>query len=176
MPKVRDSSGIMGTTRRPICLSRSKRGEDAHERHRGRDLALARSLELVLEHLELGHLELRSFGAADRNRASETLPALPQIAHLGRVVWRFVVLGREHLLIRERQIEAVAKLEQGLLSHLFGLVGDHLPFAGATHPIALDRLGEDYRGLPLVLDRRVVGRENLLLVMATAVEQPDFFI
>src|SRR5436853_66220 len=44
--------------------------------------------------------------------------------------------------------------------------------AGLAHPVALDRLGEDHRRLPAVVDGRAIGRIDLLGVVAPAVERP----
>jgi hypothetical protein len=44
MPKVRASSGTMGTTCLPRPLSLQQLGQDAHEGHRGADLAAVGAL------------------------------------------------------------------------------------------------------------------------------------
>jgi hypothetical protein len=80
MPKVRASSGTIGTTRLPIFLSRTSVREHAHEGHRGRDLALAGALRAALEGVELRHLESGAWRAARRQVAAERLAPLAQVA------------------------------------------------------------------------------------------------
>mmetsp|Transcript_4939 Transcript_4939/g.17780 ORF Transcript_4939/g.17780 Transcript_4939/m.17780 type:complete len:427 (-) Transcript_4939:721-2001(-) len=53
---------------------------------------------------------------------------------------------------------------------------NHLTFARFAHAVALDRLGQDQGRLAGVLDRRRVGREHLLGVMAAAREAPDLVV
>ena len=129
-------------------------------------------------------LNVSSGGAVidcDRGRRVGSEPpsavsALAQELHLGRVLGRLVVLGVVDLLVGERELEAVAEGQQRRLGHLLGLVGDHLALARDAHPVALDRLGQDHRRLAGVPDRRVVGRVDLLLVVAAAVQQPDLVV
>ena len=68
------------------------------------------------------------------------------------------------------------KASSACLVHLLLLVGDVLALAGLAHPVALDRLGEDHRRLAVVLGRRLVGRVDLALVEAAAVERPDLLV
>ena len=157
-------------------LVAQQRGEHPDERHRGRDLALAGPLSWEGNSSQRRHRQRLGAAPADRQRAAERGAALAQVLHLGRVLGRLVVLGGADLLVGERQLEAVAEREQRVLGHLLGLVGDHLALAGDAHPVALDRLGEDHRRLAGVPDRRVVGRVDLLLIEAAAVEQPDLLV
>ena len=76
-------------------------------------------------------------------------------------------------LVAQRHVEAVAEGEQRLLVHLLRLVGDVLALAGAAHAVALDGLGEDHRGLALVVHGGVVGGVDLARAVAAAVERPD---
>ena len=176
MPNVRDSSGMIGTICAPDLLVAQQRGEDAHEGHRGRDLPLAGAVELGLELRQRGHGQLGGRPAPHRERAAERGATLAHVLHHGRVVGRLVELGRLHLLIGERELEPVAEMQERGLGHLLRLVGDHLALAGDAHPIALHGLGQDHRRLAGVLDRRVVGSEHLLLIVAAAIEQPDLLI
>ena len=157
-------------------LVAQQRGQHPDERHRGRDLAVAGALELGLEQVQLGDLQRLGLAPARGQHAAERGAALAQVLHLRRVVGRLVVLGGAHLLVGQRQLEAVAEGQQRVLGHLLGLVGDHLALAGDAHPVALDRLGQDHRRLAGVRDRRVVGGVDLLLVEPAAVEQPDLLV
>ena len=51
-----------------------------------------------------------------------------------------------------------------------------LPFAGLTHAMAFDRLGEDDRWLTLVLHSCGVCRVHFLSVVTTTVEPPDVVV
>ena len=53
---------------------------------------------------------------------------------------------------------------------------DILPFAGVSHAITFDGLGENYSRLPGVIDGVVVGRIYLARVMATTIETPDIIV
>ena len=96
----------------------------------------------------------------------EGLAPLAQVDHLRAVVGRLVEDGVAGLLVGERHPEAVAEGEQRLLVHLLLLVGDVLALAGAPHAVALDRLGEDHRGLALVVHGGVVGGVDLARAVA----------
>ena len=91
-------------------------------------------------------------------------------------------LGEAHerhvlqLLVRNRNREPVAKLPKRLLVHLLGLMRDHLAFAGFTHAVALDGLGEDDGRLPLVLGGSLVGGVNLLRIVTAARHLPDLIV
>jgi hypothetical protein len=76
------------------------------------------------------------------------------------------------LLVCERELEPVAEVQQRVLGHLLGLVGDHLALTRHAHPVALDRLGEDHGRLAGVLDGGVVCRVDLLLIEAVDGLQP----
>jgi hypothetical protein len=51
-----------------------------------------------------------------------------------------------------------------------------IAFAGLAHAVALDRLGQDQRRLPLVFDGALVGAEDLEDVVATPVQPPDLIV
>ena len=80
------------------------------------------------------------------------------------------------LVVRHRNVEAIAKAPDGLGRHLLLLVRDVLRFAGLAHPVALDRLGQDHRRLALVIHGRVVRVVDLERVMTAAVELPDVLV
>ena len=146
MPKVRDSSGTMGTMWRPICLSRSSAA-----RTRTNAIVVEISRSPVPSSWDLNSSRSGTGSAAARRRRAGSEP--PSAARRSRrncisggVVGRLVVLGVVDLLVGQRQLEPVAEGQQRRLGHLLGLVGDHLALARDAHPVALDRLGEDDRG------------------------------
>ena len=113
---------------------------------------------------------------ARRQVTAERLAARLHIFVLGRAFGRLQVFEVIHLLVGERQLEAVAeRLERGR-AHLFLLVGDVLRLARLAHAIALHGLGQDHRRLALVVHRRVIRRVHLVRVVAAAVQAPDVVI
>jgi hypothetical protein len=64
MPKVRASSGTIGTTTLAHAGILHQRRQHAHEGHRGGDLGAARCLELRRERIERRHRQLSSVRAA----------------------------------------------------------------------------------------------------------------
>ena len=62
------------------------------------------------------------------------------------------------------------------LAHLLLLMGDVLPLARLAHAVALDGLGQDDRGLALVVLGGVIGRIDLERVMAAADQRPDLVV
>ena len=59
------------------------------------------------------------------------------------------------------------------MAELLGLMGDHLPFAGRAHAVALDGLGENDGRLTPMLDRRLVRGVDLDRIMPAAGQRPD---
>ena len=80
------------------------------------------------------------------------------------------------MLVRDRDIEPVAERLDGDGAHLLLLMGDVLAFAGFTHAVALDRLGQNHGRLPLMLHRGRVGGVYLVRVVAAAVQAPDVVV
>ncbi len=80
------------------------------------------------------------------------------------------------VLVGDGQIEAVAKRLERSRSHLLLLVGDVLRLAGLAHPVALDGLGENHRGLALVFYRRGIRRVDLVRIVAAAIQPPDVVV
>src|SRR3954462_13844446 len=162
MPNVRDSSGTIGTTWRPICLSRTsvlRMRTNAIVVDTWRSpVPLSWASNASSAGTSSGSALRRRCGsgppsaprgAALRQRAAERLAALVQVVHLGAVVVGLVERALGDLLVGERELEAVAEREQRAARHLLLLVGDVLALAGLAHPVALDRLGEDHGGAPL---------------------------
>ncbi len=178
MPKVRDSSGTIGTMRLPISLSLTRPVSEPHEGHGGRDLApLGGRLEQRLERVGLGRLErAAALAPALRQRPAQVGAQLLQVLRLGRIGRGPVVRDLGQLVVGDRNLEAVAELLQRLERHLLLLVGDVLALAHRAHAVALDGLRQDHRRLPLVLHRGRVGGVHLVRIVAAAVQAPDLLV
>ena len=143
--------------------------EELREDHRGADGGRRAGGELPVG--------LRS-GSRQRPAADDTLrectaqrtPALHEVTHLLGVGAWVVVRRLGELLVRDRELQAIAEDPQLRLGELLRLVGDVAPFhAGAKRP-ALDRLGQDHRGRTLELGGQLVGRVELAVVVTAPAE------
>ena len=94
----------------------------------------------------------------------------------GTVVGRAVERGIRDLVVRNGDVEPIAKRLQRVLAHLLLLVGDVLPLARFPHPVALHGLGEDDGRLAGVLDRLGIGGVDLVRIVAAAVQAPDVLV
>ncbi|MNK80552.1 hypothetical protein D3C87_1002730 [compost metagenome] len=153
-----------------------QRAEHLHEGHGGGDLALAGIFQQAIEGGQRWNLQRGRLAAALRQVAAQRGTALAQVLHLGAV---FSQLDEGHVgqfFVGHRDLEAIAKAAQRVLRHLLGLVRDHLAFARFAHAVALHRLGQDQRGLALVLDGCGIRGEHLLGVVAAAREAPDLVV
>ena len=157
MPNVRASSGMMGTTRRPIWGMLHQQGQDADERHGAGNLAPGRSLQRLLHVFERRGFDGAGLRLAKRHIPAQLTPALVQISHFravrGRPVERRVVRG----FFRNGNLEARTEMRDLRLVELLLLVGDIAAFAGLAQPVPLDGLGQDQRRQPLGLDGLLVG-------------------
>ena len=172
MPKVRASSATIGTMRWPSVSSLQQLRQQLHEHHGG-GLACARPSSANAR-------RRRSCRGAStlarRQVAAERLAPRMQVLHLRAVGAGLVEAQLRHVLVRERQREAVAECEQRLVVELLLLVGAHLALAPVAHAVALLGLREDHRGLALVLARRVVGGIDLHRVVAAAAQAVDVVV
>ncbi len=80
------------------------------------------------------------------------------------------------LVVRHRQMEAVAEAADRLGRHLLLLMRDVLRLARLAHAVALDRLGEDHGRLAGVVYRGVERGVDLERVVAAAVQEPDVVV
>ena len=170
MPKVRASSGTIGTQRLPVSLSRIR---SLTRRTNAMVVAISWLPEPFVERVErLGRRlgQGHRVHLAGRGGAAELGAALLEVAHLGGV--RAGVDVRHELVVqlavRDGQLQEVAhraELLAGQLLHL--VVGVARLEAGAERP-ALDGLGEDHGRRALVLDGRAVGRVHLAGLVAGA--------
>ena len=169
MPKVRASSGMIGTIREPSCGSRMRL-----RRIRAKTIVVETGVWLPAANSASTSGAGAGSGArldpALRDRAVERPAPLQQVLDLlglrARVVVRRVLEG----VVRDRQLEPVAEdLELGL-AELLGLVGDVAGLDARAQGPALDRLGEDHRRRALVLGRGLVGGVDLAVVVAAAAQ------
>ena len=160
----------------PDPLVPAERHQHAHEGHGGGDLALPRAVELGAEELEVRDLEGRVHLAAGGQVAAEGLASLVQVADLGAVVRRLVEGRLADPVVGDGAAVAIAEGLERLLTHLLRLVREVLALAGLAHAVALDGLGQDHGGLALVMDRGVVGRVDLVRVVAAPVQAPDVLV
>ena len=148
MPKVRASSGTMGTMRRPSPGSRSS-------------LARTRTSTMVVEARRprlpwwnsskspsAGGGEGAAVSERSGHEPAQGPPPLQQVADLGAVLRRPVEGQLLHLLVGEGDVEAGAHLPHHLHVEPLELVGRHRPLADAAHAEALDRLGQHHRRAP----------------------------
>jgi hypothetical protein len=154
----------------------SQSGEDAHQRHGGRDLAVLRALEQCAEGFERRDQERRRAVAARRQIAAERDAARLQVAHLLAVGRRLAEREAGDLLVGDRDIEAVANRLEILLAQLLLLVRDVQPFRRLAEPESLHGLREDDGGCALVGHRGCVRGVDLLRIVAAAVQAPDLLI
>ena len=159
MPNVRASSGTIGTTCLPICLSRTS---VARIRTNAIVVEISRSpvpSSCGSKAASGGHRQRR--GLRRRAGASRRARAALAAGTSSPGCRRRLVEGAVELLVGERDVEAVAELLQRVARSSSSAGGDVLALAGLAHAVALDRLGEDHGRLALVLDRGRVGGVDL---------------
>ena len=161
MPKVRASSGTMGTMCLPMFLSFS-----STPRMRTKAMVVEISRSPVpsssdWKAVERRHRQRRRVRLARRQVAAERLAPRLQVAHLLAVLGRLAERHVGDVVIGERDVEAVAQLAQRLLVQLLLLVRDHLALGRLAEAEALDGLAQDHGRPALVCDGRGVGRIDL---------------
>ena len=172
MPKVRDSSGTIGTMRLPICLSR-------------RSVLRIRTNAIVVEisrpSVALSWPSKADSGGtssgSDFRRRDGRLP--PSAARRSRRYFSSGLSSAKRMngtspscsseIVRPKRSR---NSRSDVLAHLLLLVRDILAFARLAHTVALDCLGEDSGGLHLVLHRRRISRVDLERIVAAADEAP----
>ncbi len=143
--------------------------EQSHKCHGGGDFHGAGALEQLGKRTPASALRAspRATSRAGQESA-QRLAALQQILRLRAVRRRAVKRRLGDVLVADRDVEALAELAQFLLVHLLLLVRNVAAFARFAQAVALDRLGQNHRRLALVLHRGLVGRIDLLRIMAAA--------
>ncbi len=175
MPNVRASSGMIGTTRGPMCSSRHRPRSSRvkpivvdtacpFDPPRSSANALSPGSSI------LRRATVRALG----DRAVERLAPLHHVLVLDRVLRqldvRRVLLVDRVLGDRVVQVQPVAQIEQLLLGHLLDLVRRVAALEARAERPALDRLAQDDRraARPEVLRGRLVRRVELAVVVAAA--------
>lgn len=108
--------------------------------------------------------------------AAQSLAALVQILHFRRIVGRLVEGDVRDLAVGDRDIEAVAEGLDVLVAQLLGLVNVVLAFTDLAHAEALDGLDQQHGRLTLVAVGRGKCCIDLLRIVATAAQVPDFVV
>ncbi len=150
--------------------------EQLHILHGGGLLAATRAFQHLRERRGSWHRQPCGFGPALREIAAEPLAPRAQVAHLRRILRGAVEPQARHVLVRKRQREAVAERFQRLVVELLLLVRAHLALAPGAHAVALLGLGEDHRGLALVVHGGVIGGIDLDRVVAAAFQAVDVVV
>src|SRR5690606_21808025 len=144
-------------------------GEQAHEGHRGGNLAVASALGLRFEGRQRGDFQLLAVRAALRQQAAHARTHLAQVLHLRAVFRRTVVGNLLQLVVRNRDAEAVAEGLEFVDRDLLRAVGRVGAFRGGEG-ITLDGLGQNDRRTFLAVDSLLVGSVDLVGVVAAAVQ------
>ena len=105
---------------------------------------------------------------AARQEAAELAAALEHVLDLGRIGSGVVVRRLLELVVRDRQLEAVAEDLQLVGGQLLRLVGDVAALDARAERPALHRLGEDHGRRAGVRGGRRIGRVHLAVVVAAA--------
>ena len=143
--------------------------------HGGGDFAVARAVENGLEGFQWRGRDADAARPALRHETTQGGAAGEQVARFGAVGFRLEERQVFQLVVLHRDVETVAEFLQAGDIDLLGVVRGVFRFTGAG-AIALDGLGQHDSRLVLVVDRLVVGRIDLVGVVAATVEAPDFFI
>ena len=167
MPKVRASSGMIGTMRLPTCGSRTR-------------LRTSRLKAIVVlagrSEPAKNSVKVASFGAGSGigfttrrgTRATELATPLEHVLDLGRIGTGVVVRRLLELLVGDRQLEAVAEDLQLVGRQLLRLVGDVAALDARAERPALHRLGQDHGRRAGVRGGGGVGRVHLAVVVPAA--------
>ena len=165
MPKVRASSGMIGTISLPSAGSRSSwpnRRTNAIVDDASRPTVPFRNSST---HAQCGCLSA-SFSLAMREEPAQLAAARQQVLHLIAFASGLKNAGRR--VARDRDAEAVAEFDQLFFVQLLLVMRDVAALASLAEAVALHRLGEDHSRRAFVLGRSFVRRVDLLVVVATA--------
>ena len=150
--------------------------QDLDEGHRCRDFAVIGALEEALEGGTFRHDQWRGLLAALRQVATQFHPPRAHVQKLRRTLGEIDVGHFFELVVGHRNFEAIAEYLDGFERHFLLLVRDVLCLARLAHAVALDRLGQDHRGLVLVIGRGVERGVHLVRIVAATIEVPDFLV
>src|SRR5690554_2297582 len=154
-----------------------QRGQDAHERHGGGDFTATGAFQHLLEDIQFRNLQRLAVLVALGIETTQLLPALLHIDQFRAVRRRTVIRHVFQFFVLQRNTEAVTEGFQGVDVQLLQRVCRVLGFTCCTKTIALDGVGQNHGGLAVrVVYRLVVGRVNLVRVVATTVQLLDIFV
>ena len=166
----------------PDLLITHQRLKRTHQRHRRGNFLLTR----VLEHSLVGLLEVllllqrRELHTTLRQVPAELLAALLQILDLRRVLARVVVRRQVRillqLLVADRHALLVAEALQVLQREVLHLVRRVTTLKVVAQAVTLNRVRQNDRRLALGLQRTLVRRIDLAVVVAAAAQRPDLLI
>src|SRR3990167_4018740 len=150
-------------------------GEDPHKGHGGGDFTIAGTVEDGLEGVQWRGRGAETVGAALRYEAAEGGTPLVQVLVFGAAGFRLEERQVLQFVVLHRDVEAVAELLEAGNVDFLGVVRGVLRLA-RTGAITLDGLGQDHGRLFFVVDRLMVGRIDLVRVVAATVELPDLVV
>ncbi|CAG7421621.1 hypothetical protein PICSAR35_04397 [Mycobacterium avium subsp. paratuberculosis] len=151
--------------------------EGAHRRHGGGDLLGARPLLQCGVDVAAGKPQCLCLGAAFGQKATQGAAPVEHVADLGGI-GAGVVVGRQigilvQLGVADRNAHRVPEVLEVFQRKLFHLMRGVAALEVRAQRVALDGLGQDHRGLALVVDGGPVGGIHLAVVVAAALEVPD---
>ncbi|RMP03941.1 hypothetical protein ALQ30_05663 [Pseudomonas syringae pv. persicae] len=149
--------------------------QDAHESHGGGDFTVARTVKDGLEGIEWRRRQAEALRATLRYEATQRSTTLAQVTGFGAAFFRLVERQGFEFGVLDRDVETVTEVTQAVDIDLLGVVCSVFRFAGAG-AITFDGFGQNHGRLTLVVDGFVVGRINLVRVVAATVEFPDLVV
>ncbi len=172
MPKVRLSSGTIGTMREPIALSRSS---VVRMRTKAMVVEISRPSAVGFNSASKAASGGIASGALARRRAGSEPPSAARRS-------RRYFISALSSASRTNGILPMSSSETGmwkrsrkrlqrLVADLLLLMGDHLALARLAHAVALDGLGENDGRLALVLRGGLVGGVDLDRIVAAALQR-----
>ena len=139
-------------------------GQHAHECHGRGGGALTASLEFG-EDVWRKSRDLALLRRAHWHEPAELFATGGEVTDFAAIRRRAVERRATEILIRNRDLEPIAKLHQLVFIELLLLMRHVAAFAGLAEPVTLDRARQHHRRGALVPHRRVEGRVDLARVM-----------
>src|SRR5690242_3038690 len=121
-------------------------------------------------------LQLNPSGCACGQISAERLAPLLQVFDLWAILARMNERKGVNALFWNIQIKAICEIKKLVFVQLFLLMRDVLAFACLAESVALHRLREDDRRLPLVLQRALVRVVHLERIMSPATKACDLIV
>src|SRR5690554_1669251 len=145
--------------------------------HGSSNLTATGAFQHLLEDIQFRNLQRLAVLVALGIETTQLLPALLHIDQFRAVRRRTVIRHVFQFFVLQRNTEAVTEGFQGVDVQLLQRVCRVLGFTRCTKTIALDGVGQNHGGLAVrVVYRLVVGRVNLVRVVATTVQLLDISV